>query len=227
MAGYGIGTDHFSLASTSLKLVSEKGTLLSASVAKAQDEDGNEVAETKFAADGPSEVECVYDLTSGTLDIATISLGRIGTTDVIASGVAIKTSNGSWPQITVKGVSGTGLFAKFTNINTWTLPAKVINGKRSAQLIFATLGTGASCTGSSLSYDAKIDYHRESGTVIAAALTGAEMKVTNEAVETSGAIAWTIATPFVSTDQITAGGDTKATDYATGSIEMTKTYNHV
>jgi hypothetical protein len=227
MAGYGIGTDYFSLASSSLKLVSSKATLLSASVAKAQDEDGNEVAETKFAADGPSEVECVYDLTSSTLNLNTISLGRIGTTDVIASGAAIKTANGSWPQLTVKGVSGTGLYAKFTNINTWTLPAKVINAKRSAQLIFATLGAGANCTGSSLSYDCKIDYHRESGTVIAAALTGAEMKVNNEAVEVTGAIAWTPGTPFASTDKITTNVDTKATDYATGSIELTKTYDHV
>jgi hypothetical protein len=226
MAGYGIGMDYFGLASASLKLISSKANLLSASVAKAQDEDGNEVAETKFAADGPSEVECVYDLVASTLNTNTLKLGRVGSTDVICSGIAGKTSNGSWPQITMKGVSGTGMYAKFTNIAVWTCPSFVLNGKRSAMLIGATLGEGASVTGSSFALDGKIDYHRESGTVIAAALTGAELKVTNEAVETTGAIAWTAATPFAATDKITTSGDTKATDYATGSIELTKTYNH-
>lgn len=226
MAGYGIGTDHFSKASDDLKLVSTKSTLLSASVAKAQDEDGNEIAEKKYASDGPYEVECVYDLISGTLDTNTLALGRVGSTDVICSGIAVKTSNSSWPQITLKGVQGSGLYDKFTNIETWTCPSVTLNGKRSAMLIFATLGTGASVTGSSLSLDGSIDYHRESGTVIAAALTGAELKVTNEAVETSGAVAFTAGSPFESTDIITKSSDTKAVDYATGSVEMTKTYNH-
>jgi hypothetical protein len=226
MAGYGNGTDYFGIASASLKLVSGKASLLSASVAKAQDEDGNEVAETKYAADGPYEVECVYDLTSSTLNTNTLKLGRVGTTDVICSGIAVKTSNGAWPQVTMKGVSGTGLYAKFTNIDVWTCPSVTLAGKRSAMLIGATLGEGANVTGSSLSLDGKIDYHRESGTVIAAALTGAELKVTNEAVEVSAAIAWTAASPFASTDKITESTDTKAVDYATGSIELTKTYNH-
>jgi hypothetical protein len=226
MAGYGIGTDHFSKASTSLKLVSTKSNLLSASVAKAQDEDGNEIAETKYASDGPNEVECVYDLISDTLDTDTLALGRVGSTDVICSGIAVKTSNGAWPQITLKGVQGTDLYDKFTNINTWTCPSVTLNGKRSAQLIFATLAEGNFVTGSSLSFDGKVDFHRESGTVIAAALTGAELKVTNEAVETTAAITWTAGSPFASTDKITTSNDTKAVDYATGSIEMAKTYNH-
>jgi hypothetical protein len=226
MSGYGIGADHFNLASASLKLISSKSSLMSASVAKAQDEDGNEIAEEKFAADGPSEVECVYDLIAGTLNTNTLKLGRIGSTDVVCSGVSGKTSNGSWPQITAKGVGGTGTYAKFTNIATWTCPSIVLNGKRSAMLIGATLAEGASATGSTFSFDGKLDFHKESGTVIAAALTGAELKVTNEAVETTGAIAWTVATPFAAGDKITSGSDSKATEYATGSIEMTKTYNH-
>jgi hypothetical protein len=231
MAGYGIGTDYFglvTLATPNVKLVSSKATLLSASVAKAQDENGNEVAETKFAADGPSEVECVYDVIAGTVDTSSTSawcaIGDIGA-DTVCTGQAGKTSNGSWPQITVKGVYGTGLVAKFTNVNKWTMPAFTITGKRSAALIGATL-TGGSVTGSSFSMDAKVDYHRESGLVVACALTGAELKVTNEGVETTGTLAFAPAAPFAATDQITTSVDTKATDYATGSIEMTKTYNH-
>ena len=226
MSGYGIGTDHFSKAGDDLKLVSSKSSKMPASVATATDDDGNTIAETKFASDGPNEVECVYDLIDGTKDMADFALGRIGSTDVICNSVAVKTSNGAWPQITLKGVQGTGLYDKFTNIETWTLPSVTINGKRSAMLIFATLGAGASVTGSTLTYDGKLDFHKESGTVIAAALTGAEMKVTNEAVETTGAISWTAGSPFASTDLVTSGTDTKATDYATGSCEMTKTYNH-
>ena len=238
--GYGLGPvdDFFGLASASLKLVKSTKSHHSKSVAKAQDEAGNEIAETKYGTDTILDVTNEYDLISGTLDTATLKLGKYpaGATGVaplyesIADGIAVKTSNGSWPRVTVKGAmveaaSPNGVSSLFTDLPTFTCPSVTLNGKKTAQLIFATLATGAKLTGSGMSFDGKIEWHTETGVTLAGALTGAEMKVNADAVEITAAPAFTVASPFVAGDVITKPGrDASPTAYATGKWEASKTY---
>jgi hypothetical protein len=238
--GYGVAAydDFFGKASATLKMISSKKTPHALSVAKAQDHDGNEIAETKFGSDTLFDVECTYDLTSGTLDTATLILGKIaeGATGVaplyecICNGIAVKTSNGAWPQITLKGVmkaaaAPNGISSLFAEVRTWTCPSFTLTGKRSAVLIGLTIADDAEVTASGLTFDAQLSWHTESGTTIAGALTGAELKVTGDAVEITAAPVFSAATPFAAGDIVQKPGrDGKATDYATGSVEATKTY---
>ena len=241
-ADYGFGVtgydDFFGIASSTLKLITSKKTPHALSVAKAQDEDGNEIAETKYGTDTIFDVECTYDLVSGTLDTDTLVLGKYaeGATGVaplyesVCNGIAVKTSNGAWPSITLKGTmkmaaAPAGVSALFADLRTWTCPTFTIAGKRKAQLIGLTLSTDSEPTGSSMSLDGQLSWHTESGTTLAGALTGAELKVTGEAVEIAAAPVFSAATPFAAGDIVQKPGrDAKATDYATASAEATKTY---
>ena len=238
--GYGLGPvdDFFGLASSSLKLVKSTKTPHTKSVAKAQDEAGNEIAETKFGTDTIFDVTNEYDLISGTLDTATLKLGlhAAGATGVaplyesIADGLSGKTSNGSWPRITVKGTmvaaaSPSGVSSLFTDLPTFTCPSVTLNGKKTAQPIFFTLATGAKLTGSGFSFDGKFEWHTETGVTLAGALTGAELKVNADSVEITAAPAFTAGTPFVAGDVIQQPGrDASPTAYANTKWEASKTY---
>jgi hypothetical protein len=240
--GYGVGTvdDYFGLAGAYLKVVSNKKTPHAKSVAKAQDENGNELAETKYGTDTIFDIETTYDLVGGTLVTSAVKLGKYtaGAEGVaplnvaIADGMSVKTSNGSWPQLTVKGVFSetsdiSALFdAADGDLPTFTCPAFTIKGAKLAQVIGVTMGaTTARCTGSGLSFDGKIEWHTETGATLAGALTGAELKITGEAVEITAAATVTAATPFAAGDIIQKpGSDRKATGYATASWEASKTY---
>lgn len=242
--GYGLGPvdDFFGLASSDLKLVKSTQTPHAKSVAKAQDESGNEIDETKFGTDTILDVTCEYDLIKGTLDTATLKLGKYseGATGVaplyesIADGISWKTSNGAWPRITVKGATilaaaPAGVSALFNatdgDLPTFTCPSVTLTGSKTAQPIFFTLASGARLTGSGFSFDGKLDWHTETGQTLAGALTGAEMKVDGDAVEISAAPAFTAATPLVAGDVIQKPGrDASPTAYATAKWEASKTY---
>lgn len=242
--GYGVGTvdDYFGLAISPsyLKVVSSKKTPHAKSVAKAQDENGNELAETKYGTDTIFDIETTYELPSGSFVTSSLKLGKIAAgaegipplNVAIVDGVSLKTSNGSWPQLTVKGVfSETVDISTLFNgtdgdLPTFTCPAFTIKGAKVAQVIGVTMGaTTARCTGSGMSFDGKIDWHTETGATLAGALTGAELKITGEAVEITAAATVTNATPFAAGDIIQKpGSDRKATGYATASWEASKTY---
>ena len=242
--GYGLGPvdDFFGLAASNLKLVKSTKTPHAKSVAKAPDEHGNEVAETKYGTDTIFDVSNEYDLISGTFATSGLKLGKYaeGGTGVaplyesIADGVDVKTGNGQWPKITVKGVTilaaapagGSALFNSADgDLPTFTCPSITLNGSKSAQPIFFTLASGAKLTGSGFSFDGKLDWHTETGQTLAGALTGAEMKVDGDAVEISAAPAFTAATPLVAGDVVQKPGrDASPTGYATAKMEASKTY---
>jgi hypothetical protein len=236
--GYGVGAaeDNFGLTvlNAGLKLVASKKTPHAKSAAKAQDEGGNEIAETKYGTDTIFDVECSYDLISGTLDTATLALGLIAAGAegvaplyaVVVSNISGKTSNGAWPQITVKGaMNAAGIATLFTDLPTFTCPSFTLTAKKTAQLLGFTLATGAKQTGTGFSFDGSLTWHTETGTTLAGALTGAELKATAEAVEVTAAVVFTAVSPFASSDQVQkAGRDAKPTAYGTGSAEATKTY---
>jgi len=236
-SGYGVGAaeDYFgyTVLNAGLKLVSSKKTPHAKSAAVAVDEKGNNIAETKYGTDTIFDIENEYDLVSGTLDtsdlvLGTVAAGSEGVAPLLAavvSEVSGKTSNGAWPRISVKGVTNASIAALFTDLPTFTCPALTIASTKTAQLLGATLAVGAKQTGSSFTFAGKIDYHTETGATLAAALTGAELKCSADAVEVTAAVVFTSATPFAAGDQVQkAGRDGNPTAYGTGSFEATKTY---
>lgn len=235
--GYGLGPvdDFFGLASANLKLVASKKTPHALSLAKAEDRDGNELAETKYGTDTIFDVENEYDLVKGTLNTGTLLLGLIvaGSTGIaplfeaILESIAVKTSNGAWPKLTVKGAmiaaaSPNGVSSLFTNLSTFTCPSFTVYGKKSAQLFGFTLASGAEITTGGFSFDGKIEWHTETGVTLAGALTGAEFKADADSVEITAAPAFTAVSPFAAGDVIQKPGrDAKATGYATSKVEAT------
>ena len=243
--GYGLGPvdDFFGLAASNLKLVKSTKNPHPKSVAKAQDESGNELAETKYGTDTIFDVTCVYDLISGTYDTADLKLGKydeggVGVAPLyesIADGVDVKTDNKTHPQTTVKGAtiltaSPAGVSSLFNDaegdLPTFTMPSFVLKGAKIAQYLGCSIATGARISASSLSLSGKIDWHTETGETLAGALTGAELKASATPVEISAAPVFTAATPFAAGDVIQKPGrDATAIDYASGGTwEASKTY---
>ena len=191
MAGFGIGTDHFGLDSASLTLIESSSTPAPVSIEQAQDETGNTVAEDSYAGGPATAIECQYRLVSGTLDLSTLALGYllVDATKTCITGIEVATSNGEWPTITVSGFTGV---INETDMDTWTLPAITINGKKHAQGLDFTVGADCRLTSSSLS--ATAEFHHtldDAGVVAAMAVTGANCEISAEMVEIEGACAWT------------------------------------
>lgn len=181
MSNFGGLTDHFSVATSDLVLVSSTSTPVSQTRADAQDENGDIAASAWHGntSAGLSEASCVYALKSGSLP-TTLALGQKSVGVVILS-IAVATSNGAWPQVTVSGIIGSDALEQ---VKTYALGDLSITGKKQAQLLGVSLTTGKlnDCT-----LTATCDWAQQDsglGEPVAYAVSGAASSVSATAVAT-------------------------------------------
>jgi hypothetical protein len=191
MAGFGNGTDHFGKDSASLTLIETSTTPAPVSIEQVQDESGNTVAEDSYAGGPAAAIECTYRLVSGTLDLSTLKLGYllVGAVKNCVTDIEVNTSNGEWPTIKLSGFT---VVTNETDMDTWTLPAITISGKKLAQGLDFTVDAACRLTSSSLK--ASAEFHHtldDAGIVAAMAVTGANLEISAEMVEVTGVAAWT------------------------------------
>ena len=139
MSNFGGLTDHFGLATDHMVLVSSTATPVSQSRADALDENGDIAASAWHGntSAGLEEATCVYALKSGTLPTG-FELGQLSVGVVVLS-IAVATSNGEWPQITVSGIIGSEALEQ---IKTYALGTLNVSGKKQAQAMGVALTTG-------------------------------------------------------------------------------------
>ena len=139
MSNFGGDTDHFGLATDHMVLVSSTATPVSQSRADAMDENGDIAASAWHGntSAGLQEATCVYALKSGTLP-TDLELGQLDVGVVVLS-IAVATSNGEWPQITVSGIIGSEALEQ---IKTYALGTLNVAGKKQAQAMGVALTTG-------------------------------------------------------------------------------------
>jgi hypothetical protein len=238
-----------------LKLIKSTKTPRAKQVALAQDDEGNTISQTKWGTDTIFDATCVYHLVSGTfamnsggtvnadgnamktngtpantlLFLGKVSAGAEGVPPVyeaMIESIDIKTSNGSWPEVTVKGVFNTaGISSLFALTPTFSVMDFTLYGRKTAQLMGATLSAGSKATGSGYSLTGNLSYHEDTGAVLAIALTGAVHKVSGDAVEVTVAPTFTAAGLFVAGDIIQKPGrDATATTYGVASFEAQLDY---
>jgi hypothetical protein len=186
-------TDHFSLADTDLKLISNsKIPRGDSNRADALTEDGDiDAAEWHGEAAEPIyDLECEYELQSGTLDLADIAMGYQSAGLAITS-LKLDTSNGAWPKLTVSGASG---LLNLDTLATWTLPTLEVDGKKRAQLLGFTIAEGCRLSGSSFEFGLELSESTDgSGVPGAHALSSndaAKIGAEGQSVTTAGA--WTL-----------------------------------
>jgi hypothetical protein len=233
-----------------LETVSAKKTPRALKVATATDENDNFVGQTKYGTATIFEVENSYDLVAGTLALNTggvlnaatnamktngtpantlsflgpVAAGAEGVAPVYAcviESVEWRTGNGQWPKLTVRGIFNVaGIAALVTNSYQFSSMAWALTGTKTAQAPWLTIAAGAKITGSSYGITGRLEYHEETGAVLAIALTGATHKATVDGVEITAAPAFTAVAPFAAGDIIQSPGrDVAATAYATASAE--------
>lgn len=233
-----------------LNTVSARKTPRALKVATATDENDNYVGQKKYGTNTIMEVENSYDLVYGTLALndggvlnaATNAMKTNGTPantlcflgPVAAGGTGIppvyaaviesvewRTSNGQWPRLTIRGIMNVaGIASLMTNSYQYSSMDWDLTGTKTAQSPWLTVNAGAKITGSSYSITGRLEYHEETGAVLAIAITGATHKVTVDGVEITTAPAFTAVSPFAAGDIIQSPGrDVTAISYATASAE--------
>ena len=195
MSNFGALTDHFSIATSDLVLVDSSLAPVAKSVERAQNEEGDNVAQATHGQNSGgdlSEASCTYALKSGTLNLAALQCGELES-GVIASGIEVGTENGAWPQIAVSGmINAEDVCVPDGKANTYTLPAITISGCKRAQLLDFTIGAGGRLTSSSLS--ASIDVETQAngtGTIVAHGISGGVLTVQAEQVRITDAPTFT------------------------------------
>jgi hypothetical protein len=140
----------------------------------------------------------------------------------VIESVEWRTGNGQWPRLTVRGIMKTTAAISLLVTNSYQFSAMDwdLNGTKTAQAPWLTIGAGAKITGSSYGITGRLEYHEETGAVLAIALTGATHKATVDGVEITAAPAFTAVSPFAAGDIIQSPGrDVAATAFATASAE--------
>ena len=224
MAGFGSGTDFFDIptliTNTGLKFIESSTTPASVSVEHAMDEDGIIVGQGDYEGGPATAIECVYDLLSGTLDLADLYIGYQLLSDpkVVAVSMEISTSNGAWPRLTVSGFTGV---TNETTMPQFVLDTITINALRQAQGFDFTVD--AACRLTSSSYSISGEFHHAldaDGDVGAMAMTGCTAEISGEAVEISGIVAWTPDAAFTETQA--PGADNANIAWGTASFAASK-----
>lgn len=220
MPGYGIGTDHFGVATSDLVLIASDNTPKPQTRETAQNEDGDFVDEGQYDGAAAEAVECTYRLISGTLNLNTLALGYIlnGATHLCIETIEVSTSNSEWPTVRLSGYKDV---TDYTNFSAFTLPSITISGKKQAQGLNFTVGANCRLISSSLTASGELAHAlNDSGDVGAMAFSGAEIVISGEAVEISGAVSWTPNSLYIETQAPGAG--TTNTSWATGSFEAAR-----
>lgn len=207
---FGALTDHWGLLGASgalenkAKLVASSSKPAAKSVNRAQDANGDNVAEAEAgqtAAGTLEEVSCTYELSLSTLEINTLKLGEI-IANGIAATLAISTSNSGWPQITMSGMLGTVTVVAPTGfLNTFSIPDDITltNAKR-AQLFDFTVDADCRLTGSS--YNASVDIASADdgvGVIVAHGVSGGVLTQSCDLVAIDDVAVWTPGVTWIET----------------------------
>lgn len=221
MAGFGKGTDHFGLGSTTgFSFIESSKTPMAMTTEDALDQDGNVAGRDSYEAGPADAVECVYHLTSSTLDLSTLMLGPIdnGQVHLVITSIDVSTSNSAWPVITIGGFTSVTNYADMPN---FALPAITINGKKIAQGLDFSVGADCRLTGSTLKASGDLAHTLdEDGEVVAMAFTGATCEIGGEAVEIEGAVTWTPGGSWIETQA--PGASNSNTSWGTASFAANK-----
>lgn len=227
MANFGGITDHFGIATSDLVLVSSNKNLVAKNRADATDENADVVAATWYGAEDIFDIECVYALKSGTLNINTLKIGELEA-GTIASGLTINTTNGGWPQFTMTGKLGCETVTAPTGkANTWTLPSITLKGMKAAQPIGFTVSAGK-VTEVGAEFTCNIAEQTDgAGVPVAHGVDGAMMTVTAKFTNTADAQpAWTVSlsglTSTKEPDGATEGQAAYHTTEATAEKNLTR-----
>jgi len=157
-ASFGAKTDHWGIATADMEVVASSSEPRAMARADAQDANGDIAAAAWFGNTAGTllDVSVTYALVSGTLDLSTLSLGELTAGSVVAS-ITVGTSNTGWPQITVAGVMGAQTITAPTGfLNTYSLPAITLTGRKAADAMGATVGADFRVTGSDVTFTADI-----------------------------------------------------------------------
>jgi len=201
---YGALTDHFSILTivhgagtlaNILKLVDSSATPRTQNRADALDEN-EDVTASAFYGNTAGEIEEIsstFALVADELDLSDLTIGEL-TAGIVAESLEVKTSNSTWPQITITGYKGLEtIIAPTGKLNTFTLPAITVKGMKQAQVLGFTVATGR-LTGSGISFKCTMAEQQDGvGEPAAHGASGATGEVTAEFVDVSGAPTWAIA----------------------------------
>jgi hypothetical protein len=220
---FGALTDHFNILATVhdagtladiMKLVSASKVPRAQNRGDAQDEN-EDIAASAYSGNSAGEIyeiACTYALKSGTLDLSTLFVGEL-TAGTVAEKLALATSNGAWPQITVNGFIGLeAITAPDGKTNKFQLPAISVLGIKQAQLLGFTVPTGR-LTGSGISFSCSMAEQADGvGEPAAHGVSGGTGEVTAEFVRIDTAPTWTLAavltaSPFLAEVTQTPGAD--------------------
>jgi len=196
MSNFGALTDHFSIATTDLILIESSLSPDVESVATALDENGDLAARQEYGNDGGAikTANCTYLLKSGTLDLATLSVGELEE-GVAVESISVATSNGDWPRVTVVGKLGMDEFQAPTGKTAAAaLPTLTITGGKFAQPLSFTVGAG--CKLNSCSFSAAAEIARADDGLGEPAAFGASFnappEITAEFVRITTQPSWTV-----------------------------------
>ena len=197
--GFGGKTDHFSMATSDLILQESTKTPRKANEANALDANGDVEVTELFGNDAGTifDVSCTYLLKSGTLDLSTLFVGELSS-GVFAGSIAVDTTNGDWPKITVSGALGYAAFQAPTGKTAKAaLPAITLVGGKFAQLMGFTVTAGA-LNGCSISATCETAEATDGeGEPVAYAASFPNAQVTANGVYTSAAFAWAVTAPGI------------------------------
>jgi hypothetical protein len=219
--GFSGMVDHFGLASASLKLHSSSSAVRGKGTEHALDACGNTVEQGNYIEGAGTAVECVYHLQDSSLNLNTLTLGVHAIDDVIES-IAVSTSNGAWPEITVTGfINATGTPGGNPQGENFTLPDITIDAKRCAQEMGFTFTGDVDLQSTTLSASGETHFDlADADTVGVVAFTGAELTIGGEATVREGSMAITYtATNVVATKPPQYAGE--ITGWASASFEGT------
>lgn len=216
---FGVNVTDTPLSSiTGLKIQSYSKTPRAESTADALDEMGDVAARTYYGGD-TSLLTCSasFKLVSGAIAAnTTVEMGK-GTGTKYLTSLSISTSNGDWPQIDVSWLEG------FTNVegNTYTITLPQIDGKRIAQALGITVGTGAKLQSAGVSYT--VDFSEvtdEAGEYAGGFLAHCVAECTADAVAVTSTPTYTADSGW--TLEETGGLSETSTAYGTSSAKASK-----
>lgn len=232
MANFGALTDHFGILAIvdgggtlgdKLELTASSKTPEAMSRADAPDENGDIAASTWYGNTAAAlfDVSCTYTVTSGTVDTSLLFGGEVSTGIVISS-IAVATTNGGWPTITVTGKLGTEAIVAPTGFtNKWTMPKFTITGAKRAQALAFTVGADCRMTDSSVEGSLDLAQAEDGlGEPAAHGISGGTLTMNVTFTTVTGAASWTLTGDWEETQAPGAEEGQAAYHTATATAEL-------
>jgi hypothetical protein len=180
--------DYAGFGGTYLKLKSSSATPHPTGFEAATDECGNTIAEGSYATGPGTPFSCEYELVGDTLDTATLFVGK--GTNLVVESVEVATEVGSWPKVSVSGMTYTSPPA---GMETFSLPSITIAGTKCAQLLDFTIAEGSRLSASSVGLSGTIHHTTDGEQGIGAiAFTADVATMTAQGTSITGAFDWTL-----------------------------------